>query len=79
MYDRDKKLPMWLAGILLALWPLGQTVYANWNQQQLRARWQSERESEKPKPSVKSNTPAKKAATEIRSSRLPVASRWTKF
>ncbi len=29
-----------VAGVALALWPLGQTVYANWNQQQLRAEWE---------------------------------------
>lgn len=29
-----------LAGVVVALWPLGQSVYANWNQQQLRAQWE---------------------------------------
>jgi sortase A len=29
-----------VAGIALALWPLGQSVYANWSQQQLRAEWE---------------------------------------
>lgn len=29
-----------VAGIGMALWPVGQTVYANWNQNQLRAQWQ---------------------------------------
>ena len=28
-----------IAGILLALWPLGQSVYANWNQRQLKQQW----------------------------------------
>lgn len=28
-----------VAGVLLALWPLGQSVYAQWNQKQLQSDW----------------------------------------
>lgn len=33
-----------VAGIFVALWPLGQSVYANWNQQQLRAQWENQKQ-----------------------------------
>jgi sortase A len=32
-----------VAGIALVLWPVGQTVYANWNQNQLRTQWDKEK------------------------------------
>ena len=49
-------------GILLALWPLGQTVYAHWNQRQLKRQWKqnpptkvAQVKSQKPK--AKTQTP----------------------
>lgn len=38
------------AGITLALWPVGQTVYANWSQQQLRAQWRQQQAAKQLKP-----------------------------
>lgn len=47
-----------VAGVVLALWPLGQSVYANWNQQQLRAEWeQSSRQPESAPPKKTSASP----------------------
>ena len=34
-----------LAGLLLAVWPLGQTVYGLWNQRTLAAQWRAEQPS----------------------------------
>jgi len=48
-----------VAGIALALWPLGQSVYANWSQQQLRAEWeQSSQKSEPAQPKKASASPS---------------------
>jgi len=41
-----------VAGIMLALWPLGQSVYANWNQRQLKQEWAA-----KPKTKATPSTP----------------------
>ena len=48
-----------VAGVVLALWPLGQSVYANWNQQQLRADWeQNNRETTPGQPQKAAAAPA---------------------
>lgn len=36
-----------VAGIVLALWPLGQSVYAQWNQKQLQAEWKQKTQNYK--------------------------------
>lgn len=42
-----------VAGFVLALWPLGQSVYANWSQQQLRAEWEQNKQNPQHALSVK--------------------------
>lgn len=37
-------------GILIALWPLGQSVYAHWNQRQLHAQWKNAENTSAPSP-----------------------------
>ena len=36
-----------VAGIVLALWPLGQSVYAQWSQKQLQAEWKQKTQNNK--------------------------------
>jgi LPXTG-site transpeptidase (sortase) family protein len=50
-----------VVGILMTLWPVGQTVYANWNQNQLRAQWDKEKSSA-PKTSRNAKIPTAKTA-----------------
>ncbi len=59
----------------MALWPVGQTVYANWNQNQLRSQWNKEKSdtrktSHKTKVPIAKETPAKTHKTPWPQTRL---------
>jgi len=49
-------------GILLALWPLGQSVYAHWNQRQLKQNWQQATKTKVAQEKPKSPKPKAKIA-----------------
>lgn len=50
-----------VAGIALALWPLGQSVYANWNQQQLKQQWAKTPKTKTPKTAAPNQKPKAKS------------------
>ena len=47
-----------VAGILLALWPLGQSVYAQWNQKKLQSAWKQKNHLSKAAPIPKAKPQA---------------------
>jgi sortase A len=64
-------------GLIVALWPLGQTAYSQWNQRSLQAQWQQatyirNREASSGKPAQHSKISARKAQPKFPETRLVI-------
>lgn len=58
-------------GILIALWPLGQSLYANWNQRQLHAQWENAKNTPATAPEKISGSSSKKPALQSAGAEKP--------
>jgi LPXTG-site transpeptidase (sortase) family protein len=55
-----------ILGLVIAVWPMGQTAYARWNQRQLQAQWQN---AKKPSTSQSSKVTARPASLTSKTSK----------